>query len=539
MSRNLMNNIRKVFISLALIILFASGCARATEIETEPEIQAPSDTEAAEVVTETEVQPVQDTVVIGQGLDAVTLDPAKHSAVATNNILKHMFDSLVYQNAEGEIEPALATSWELIDDLTWQFKLREGVTFHDGSPFTAEDVKFTFERTLNPDTASPTRATVNFIDRIEIVDDFTINIITQEPFPLTLVHIVDWGGMILPSDYITEHGDEYFGNNPVGTGPYKLVEFVKDDYLKLEAFQDYWGGEPRIKYVIFRPIPETSTRIAGIESGALDLIVNLPPESIEKYETNPEISTAVVPSGYIAHVNINTLSDPEGPMANVLVRQAMNYAIDVDAIIETIFLGNAVRVSVTGSPDYFGYDHSIEPYPYDPDKARELLAEAGYPDGFEVTLMSFEGLTVKDRETADAIAGYLEAVGIDVTRTVEPLSNVIDMLVSKTMPELFYQGWRTAWADMDAPLYPLFCCNQFIAGNMLQDPELDELILSARSTFDQDERERLYSEAMQLIKDRAHQIFLFQLPNIYAFDSDLVWEPKGDTNTEMWRAYYK
>lgn len=522
-----------------LLLAFAAACS-GTAPSVAPAAQStnvPSAATSAPAAATTAPAAVRDSVVIAQGDDALTLDPAKHSAIVTNNVLKHIYESLVYVDAEGKHQPSLAVSWENIDDLTWQFKLREGVKFHDGSEFDAEAVKFSFDRTLNPDTKSPTRSTLAFIDHVDVVDKYTVNLVTKAPYPLTLDSIVDFGGMILPPNYVKENGEEILATKPVGTGPYKLVEFVKDDHITLQANPDYWGGEPKIKTVTFRPVPEASTRVAGLKSGEFDLIVNLPPEEIAGLQEGADTKVEIVPSGYVAAGWLSTLR--EGPLQDKRVRQALNYAVDSQAIIDTVFLGNAQRVAVTGVPGMFGYDSALKPYPYDPEKAKQLLAEAGYPNGFTLNVGSLNGITVKDKEAADAVAGYLEQVGITVNREVIPLARLVELTGKKELPDVFYSGWRTAWKDMDAPIFPLLCCGQFFASALYQNPELDKLMTESRSTLAPAERERLLKEASDLIYDEAPHIFLFQLSNIYGSRKDLQWQPKGDTNTEMWRASFQ
>lgn len=218
----------------------------------------------------------KDTVVIAQGVDPSTLDPQNHYETPAFNILLNIYETLLVRNDEMKLEPLLATSWRLVNDLTWEFKLRKNVKFQNGEDFNAYVVKFSLERMNNPKNKLKQTTLQGIIEKIEIIDDYTIRIITRKPYPYLDAQLSHIGAMI-PPKYLQEKGAVFFGANPVGTGPYKFVRWIKDDQLVLTANENYWGGKPKIKNVIFRPIPEATTRVAGLQTQELDVIVNIPP----------------------------------------------------------------------------------------------------------------------------------------------------------------------------------------------------------------------------------------------------------------------
>ena len=367
---------------LALLVVLA-GCAQTTQPDATPaatpEQTAPQGTETeqpdASAEPGTPDEPAKDTLVVALSADALSMDPARHTTYPTGTVLFHIYDPLVTRDANGNIQPWLAESWELLDDVTWQFKLKEGVTFTNGEPFNAECVKYSLERVLDPDTQAPNKTRIAAIDHVDVVDEYTVNVVTQYPAPTLLQGMAEDGfcAMMVPVQH-TSTSLETLGSEPVGTGPYMLKEWVKDDHITLVANDAYWGTAPAIKTIIFRPIPETSTAISELKSGGVDVITNVPPEQMDGLNTD---TTKVVAKATdrLFYINVNTLE--EGPLQNKLVRQAIAYAIDVDAINESLLGGMAQRTAINLPLEAFGYDASLTPYEYNPEKAKELLAEAG------------------------------------------------------------------------------------------------------------------------------------------------------------------
>ena len=334
------------------------------------------------------------------------LDPTMNLSSFRAMVGVSMFDSLVGRDAENRIVPQLAESWRFVDDVTLQLKLRKGVVFHDGEPFNAEAVRFTFLRVLDPEQKSPNRANVAEITRIDVVDDYTVNLITRQPYAPLVNRLIDFA--IVPPKYVQEKGNQGIALKPVGTGPYRFVELIKDDRMVVEAFDRHWRGAPKIKRIIYKPIPEPFTRAAALRNNEVDLVTTMPPSLARELEKAPSIRVQRVPSTWIIYLGLNALKKP---LSDVRVRQALNYATDVDAVIKTVLEGNGRRLDGPLTPQMFGYDASVKGYTPDPAKARRLLSEAGYPDGLEIVLDSSAGRYQGDKEIAEALGGQWQKAG--------------------------------------------------------------------------------------------------------------------------------
>ncbi|MCL5264680.1 MAG: ABC transporter substrate-binding protein, partial [Chloroflexi bacterium] len=376
-------------------------------------------------------------VVIATTVDANTLDFMRMNTVNPEWVLaSHIFDSLVWRDENMKIQPDLAESWKLINDTTWEFKLRKGVKFQDGEPFNAAAVKFTFDRAMDPATKS-TDQVVKFVglDRVEIVDDYTVRLITKAPAPTMLTRLsIFW---ILPPKYYSENSPEVVASKPVGSGPWKFVEWVKNDHITLEANTEYWKGAPSIKTLVFRPIPEVGTRIAELKSGGVDIAPTIPPDQAKSVET-ATTRLEGIEGGRRVFIGFHVTKG--SPMEDKRVRQALNYAVDVDAIAKALLGGYGKRRFTAVMPA--DADPALKPYTYDPAKAKQLLAEAGYPNGFETVLDSPMGRYVKDKEVAQAVADYLTKVGVKTT--VKPLDWATyagQMLMARKTDPLFLLGW--------------------------------------------------------------------------------------------------
>ncbi|MFN4210353.1 MAG: ABC transporter substrate-binding protein [Devosia sp.] len=475
----------------------------------------------------------QDTIVVAQPADALSMDPAKHSAFPTANVMFQLYDALVTMGPDGAFVPALATEWSNPDPLTWRFKLREGVKFHNGEEFNAEAVKFTFDRALDPEFKAPYFSRISAIQSVEIVDDYTVDFKTAAPFPTMLFSLYEasFAALIVPPKYTAENPDA-LASMPVGTGPYTFVEWLKDDRVVLKANPDYWGGAPAIENVIFRPIKEVRTRIAELTSDGVDIAADIPPEDVAALESG-ETRIETIASDFVYFYAFDTLKD--SPLQNKLVRQAINHAVDVDAIQQALLGGMGAKVALTLPTNAFGYDEAWTPYPYDPEKAKALLAEAGYPDGFTIPLTSRQGRYMKDREIMDATIGFLAEVGI----TVEP--NFLEPGVWATVSEakgregIIFPGW--SGRDPDLVWYPLLYSGQY--QSYYANPELDVLLDAGRATIDADERLAIYSQAAAIIKEEAPHLPLLTPPLIYGLDADLNWQPRTDSMIDLRKASFE
>jgi peptide/nickel transport system substrate-binding protein len=448
------------------------------------------------------------------------LDPTMNLSSIRAQIGVSLFDSLVGRDRDGKIVPELAESWKLLNDTTWQFKLRKGVLFHDGEPFNAEAVRFTVQRVLDPGQKSPNRANIAEVTKLEVVDDFTVNLTTAKPYAPLLNRLIDFP--ILPPKYTAEKGDQGMALRPVGTGPYRFVELVKDDRMVVEAFDRHWRGAPKIRRILFRPIPEPFTRAAALRNNELDLITNVPPVLARDLEKAAGVKVHRVPSTWMIYLGLNAFKKP---LSDVRVRQALNYATDVDTIIRTVLEGNARRTPGPLTPNMFGYDPTVKGYPYDPAKAKQLLAEAGYPDGLEITLDSSEGRYQGDKEIAEALAGQWQKAGFKPRVQVAEWGVYFKKYLSKQFSDAYLLGLGGPMQDADE-LYNLVSSKG--RGLYYKNEQVDQLFDAGRSTMDPARRKRIYADLARAMVEDATWVFLMQQVDLYATRDRLEWTPRAD-----------
>jgi len=481
----------------------------------------------------------KDRVVVAFGSNIPTLDPHMHSSRLAHIADYHLYDTLMYRSPKDGYKPGpgLATSLRSLNPTTWELKLRQGVKFHNGEPFNAESVKFTIDRVLDPATKSVTRGNFTWIKEVKIIDEFTVQILTAKPFPaapefLTLSYIV-------PPKYLKSVGDEEFSKKPVGTGPYKFVEWRKAEHLIVEANTDYWKdspkGMPKIKTIVFRTIPETTTQIAELLSGGVDIIRNVPPDQIAvvKDSANARISATKI-------LRVNSLMlDSAGrasntPLTNQKVREAIAHAINVDEMLKTILSGYAERTATGVNPLHFGFDGSVKPYPYDPERAKKLLAEAGYPNGFEVTFNTYSGTITSMDQMADAMAGYLAKVGIKAKRRhIEDVGLWTKSGQEGKLEGIQYYSWGSnSIFDADAILYALTYSKEPLS--YTKDTALDQLLDEGRTQLDVKKRQEAYAKAQKLLHEKVYWIPINVQYTIEGVNKKLNYEAGSD---EMMRVY--
>ncbi|EPX87100.1 ABC transporter substrate-binding protein [Salipiger mucosus] len=455
---------------------------------------------------------------VGQIAEPKALDPAAVTAVNDFRILMNVYDGLVrYKDGTLEVEPALATGWEISEDGTeYTFTLREGVSFHDGTPFNAEAVVFNFERMLNEDHPFhdtgpfPLAFFFSSVDTVEAVDELTVKFTLSEPYAPFLSNLAYPTGLIVSPAAVEEYGAE-FGRNPVGTGPFTFAEWRSNEAVVVEGNADYWDGAPELEAVVFRPITDANTRTAEMLAGGIDLMVEVPPVSLSEFEG--EDFTVHEQAG--PHVWFLILNAKEGPFADKLVRQVANYAVNKKALVEDVLEGTA-EVAAGPTPPAFSwaYNDTLEPYPYDPEKARELLAEAG-AEGAELTFYVTEGGSgmLDPVAMGTAIQADLEAVGFDVAiETYEWntfLGEVNPGLEGKA--DMAEMAWMTN--DPDTLPYLALRTDAFPSeggfnSGYYSNPEVDELLEEARVATDQERRAELYKEMQTIVQEDAPWVFV-------------------------------
>jgi len=469
------------------------------------------------------IEPITKPIVVIQGSEITNLDPVLDSDIHHWRITGNIFDHLVTRDDDMKIVPCLAKSWKVIKDgYAMEFELRTDVKFQDGTPFTAKDVKYTIERIQDPKLKSRLAIYISEIVGVDIIDDYHVIIRTKSLYPILLARLTS--GVLMVSKSIVERmGDEAFANHPIGTGPYMLESWTKGEEIVLVANPDYWGGAPEVKKVIFKTISESSTRVAALLTGDADIIDGLPVYDVQRVRDHPDLEIVSIPSCRVMHIALDTRIKP---FNDKRVRQAMNYAVNVDSIIEYILGGYGYLEANLECSTAFGYNPNIEPYKEDLEKAKGLLAEAGYPDGFKTEIVVAPGRYFSGEEVAEAIAGQLSRVGIEVDVIKIENNTVLKLLTTGKRPPMCFFGWGASILDADGTLYYLTHTDELYSNYSNKD--LDQLLEAARTNMDKDIRINLYYKAAELIREEAPFIFLYQEAGLYGLHKGINWKPRTD-----------
>jgi peptide/nickel transport system substrate-binding protein len=448
------------------------------------------------------------------------LDPTMNLSSIRATVGVSIFDSLVGRDRDNRIVPELAESWKLLNDTTWQFKLRRGVVFHNGEPFNADAVRFTMQRVLDPEQKSPNRANIGEIVKVEALDELTVTVVTGKPYAPLLNRLIDFP--ILPPKYTAEKGNQGMALRPVGTGPYRFVSLVKDDQMVVEAFDRHWRGAPSVPRIVFKAIPEPFTRTAALRNGEVDLITTVPPTLARELEKVGGIKVQRVPSTWQIYLGLNALKKP---LSDVRVRQAMNYASDVDTLIRTVLDGNGRRQDGPFTPAMFGHDPGVKGYRPDPARARQLLAEAGYPDGLEITLDSPAGRYQGDKELAEGLGGQWQKAGFRPKVRTAEWGSYFKRYLGKEFPDAYLLGTGGPMQDGDE-LFNLVSSKG--RGLYYKNEKVDALFDLGRSTMDAAARKKVYADLARAMVEDATWVFLLQQVDIYASRDRLTWTPRPD-----------
>lgn len=443
-----------------------------------------------------------------------SVDPHYATNTSSIEIGRHIFDHLINKDDLMGLQPGLAVSWKPIDDTTWEFKLRKGVKWHDGSPFTADDVLFSFNRAAT--IPSPTSFKQYIAAKTGIkIDDHTVHVKTAEPNPLMATDLAAFAIVSKKHAEGASSADFNSGKVTIGTGPFKFVEWKRGDRLVLEANPNYWGGKPKWDRVIFKPIKSDATRVATLKSGGVDIIDRVPTTDIQGLIKDPKI---VVSSGtgnrpfYLWLDSRRDLSpfvwNNDGtpawpnPLRDWKVRKALSLAINRQGIVDRVFEGSAVVGTQLLPEGFYGYNADLKPEPYDPGKAKALLAKAGYPDGFKVTLHSSSGGYLNDTGVAEAVAQMWSQVGIKTDVVLNPKQVFFSKITGKMNNSLAIRTYSVASGEPSIQLKavvhtgPLkgteFCCQP----TGMSNPRTDALIKEAIITVDKDKREQLFKDAI-------------------------------------------
>ena len=439
------------------------------------------------------------------GTDALTLDPQFVTDIPTARVVTQLHETLVYPNAEGELVGVLAESWEVSeDDLTWTFKLREGVTFHDGTPFNADAVKFTFDRIMAEETESPRASAADAIASVEVVDEYTVAITTEAPYAPLLAQLSAYNLAIISPKAGDVLNNEY-SEAPAGTGPFTLGEWTPGERLTLKRNEDYWGDKAASETIQIDVVPEDSARVLMLMSGETDVISNVPPVMVERLEGAPGVEI-INETGYrTIYVGMNIEMEP---FDDIKVRQAVAHAIDTNALLQGVMGGIGTAggglesTVIPGAAD-------IDPYPYDPERAKELLAEAGLEDGFSVDFYVPTGRYINDRQLGEAIQAQLAEVGITANLQSPEFGAYSAMLREGDKIPMFLLGKGSPTGDPDFTLG--ITVRSGASGNYgnYASEEVDALLDEQQKTVDTEARHELLRQALQTAYDDVPFLVLF------------------------------
>jgi len=466
-------------------------------------------------------------ITVAQGIDAEFLDVQMTNNIVTLIINTSIYDTLLTRDKQLQLVGNLAVGYKLVSEKVWEVKLRQGVKFHNGEPFDAGAVKFSFERINRPDFKSPQKGWFSPIDHVEIVDPFTVRFHTKVPDPamparMTLMYQ-------LAPKYVSQVGDVQANLKPVGTGPFKFVEWQKNERIVVEANEAHWSGKPAVRRATWRPIPELGARIAALQTGQADLIVNVPPDQLQTLTTTRSVRVEKIPSCRIIYFGIAQIKG--GPLADRRVRQAINYAVDVQGIIDSVLLGNGKRINSAMPPNVWGYDPSIPLYEYNPQRAKELLTAAGQTS-LALTLQAPNGRWAMDKDIAQAVAGQLTENGIKTNvKIIGEWGSYVRSVLDHKTEDIFMNGWCLPSLEPDHWVTPNLHTGEPVS--QYSNPEIDKLMEQARAEMNADKRKQLYSQLLRLIHDDAPWLFGYQQMDIYGVSNRLKWTPRGDESIRL------
>ncbi|MBM7324696.1 hypothetical protein JS562_16520 [Agrobacterium sp. S2] len=429
------------------------------------------------------------------------------SSATSESLILQTYDTLVARDNEGNFVPSLAENWEPFDANTWRFHLRKGVKFHDGKELTAQDVKFTIDRVIDPQTGYGFLGRISQVSGAVVVDPYTVDIKTKSTFPTLPKGLTDV--VIEAEHYYKEVGADVVKRQPMGTGPFIAKKWVPGDRYELEANKAYWNGAPKVDHLVIRQIPEAATRIAALLSGEVDIIEEVPIDSVEEVDASgvAKIHSASTTVGLVLTYDVR-----KPPFDNPKVREALDYAVDKQLILKEILKDKAELLDgqlVTKKT--LGYNPDIRARPYDPEKAKRLLKEANFDFKTPIAIMTQAGKYVSDVDICNAIAGMLLEVGITANINVVESGVYLKQWAVKEMGPIYMVGWYSQ-GDAD------FATVWYTDGGKRTtwtNPEYERLFKEARSTLDESARRKIYARMMQILHDENPSMFLYGLPAVY------------------------
>src|SRR5229473_3540851 len=472
-------------------------------------------------------------LVTAQAGDIAKFDPHFSTASQDIRVSFNLFDNLTSRHPDGKLYPGLATDWQLEGQTTWRFKLRQGVKFHNGDPFTSADAKFSLERTYDANAKTMVATVFTTIDRIEAPDPSTLVIHTKKPDPLLPARLAFYGGQVVPKKYLESVGSDAFNAKPVGSGPVRFTSWVKDDRAVLEANPDYWGGKIDMDRWIMRPIPETAPRIAALLKGEVDAITQLPPDQEERVAGNA--STRVAGALY-AGLYVLAVNSKRPPLDNPLVKQALSLAIDRESIVKELWRGRGV---VPNGPIAKGDNHfdvSLPPLPYSPAEAKDRLKKAGYK-GEEIFIETTVAYVSQDKAMAEAIAAMWKDVGVNVKVEVIEYSVRAQKNREKSFKGVFWSDPTSTLGDPDGMMWRLLGPGG--PQDYWRHPRFDELGDAGRFSVDEKFRAQAYREMTKIFLENFPWLPVIQPYEDYGLQKHVEWTPNPNQQFEIRRFNFK
>lgn len=485
-------------------------------------------------------------IVIAQSSDPLFLNPHGNDEGPTNSVNSNIYDALVAQKADLSVVPALAESWEQKDDTTWIFHLRKGVKFHNGDPFTADDVIYSFQHCAASKVVANMTA---FVDHINKIDDNTIELKTKKPFAPLLKYLTKI--MIIDKKYVEAVGDEEMNLKPIGTGPYKVVEWIKEDHITMKANEEYWKGKPDIQNVVFRPISNEATRTAALLSGDVQLITNVPVHDADQIKKNNKMQYISIPGLRLIYLTVDVTRDKtptiegKNPFKDPKVKEAVQMAIDKEAIVKNIMNGHAYVADQGNIKQIAGYVDGIKAPKYNPEKAKELLKEAGYPNGFSVTLDAPNNRYPNDFKVAEAVASQLAKVGIQVKLNLMPKSMFFNYIRPGDKTSLCLCGWSSPEGDAGNWYASMFYSRNKRKGyggsnrGHYSNPAFDQALDEADGTADMAKRTAFLQDGTKILAQDMPFIPLYFQEDAYGAASNIDFTPRLDSHIYVYDIHFK
>jgi peptide/nickel transport system substrate-binding protein len=461
-------------------------------------------------------QTAKDALTIDVPNDAATLDPHVQWDTDSYGVYRNIFDNLLTRDAIGKIVPQIATAWRFLDDTHVEFDIRPDVKFQDGTPLSADDVAFSIKRITSPSFRSPQLSQFDQIADAQALAPTKVRLTTRTPYPVLLAQLVKLS--IVPKAYVERVGDQAFNLKPVGSGPYKVRGWQKGVQVTLDANEGYWRGKPPFRTVIFRAVPDVSTRVADLKTGRADLVRLLPPDQAIALKSDARLAVLSVPTERVGYLAMNSQA---GPTRDLRVRRAIAYAIDKQGLVDALLQGFGKPVDSMGAEPIFGYLPDIRGYPYDPAKARALIKDAGTA-GAAITFLTSPAF---DRQVVEALQQMINDIGLKVE--VVTLDHATFLRRRQGTPAdaggLAFGVWSCACQDADGIIFPLFRSGS--TWSKYANPAYDAAVDAARSVLDETKRLAEYRKAYEILREDVPGHALYQAFATYGARKELKWQP--------------